>query len=228
MRSPPRWPAGSTSTTRAASRLSAHSSSPDARPRSRSGIRRWRSHEAPLVRSEVPHRDPARARSRFRCAPDPAQGRAGADAGDRVPRRFLAGAGDALDPQRRQGEDAGAAEMIAALAWARAHWKHLSVAGAFAAAFGAGWLAHRPPPTPSVALREDTAFQRSLAESTQTTQEKAPAVTTIDETLYDPPTVALPTEQDCHPVKLIPVSMPGPVREVRHTVIETGPEVVRT
>jgi len=118
--------------------------------------------------------------------------------------------------------------MIAALAWARAHWKHLSVAGAFAAAFGAGWLAHRPPPTPSVALREDTAFQRSLAESTQTTQEKAPAVTTIDETLYDPPTVALPTEQDCHPVKLIPVSMPGPVREVRHTVIETGPEVVRT
>lgn len=115
------------------------------------------------------------------------------------------------------------------LVWARAHWKHLSVAAAFAAAFGAGWLAHRPPPAPVVALKADTTLQATSSESTSITAEKGPSVTTIDETLYDPPTVNLPTSpEECHPVKLIGVPMPGPVREVRHTVIETGPEVVRT
>lgn len=120
--------------------------------------------------------------------------------------------------------------MTLLLAWARAHWKPLAWYGSIIAlSFASGWLFHRPPPQPSVALREDTSVQKASVAEAQTTDSKGPSVTTIDETLYDPPTVNLPTDPPaCPAMKLIAVPMPGPVREVRHTVIETGPEVVHT
>ncbi len=113
------------------------------------------------------------------------------------------------------------------LSWLLAHWKPLAGALALAAAFAAGWKVRGPPPQPSLVLKQNASSEKASASDAETTTDKGPTRTVVDETVYDAPPPG-PAPAECPNTKLIPVPMPGPVRVVRHTVIEQGPERVRT